>query len=68
MWEFWRRNNMALAREGKDVKGGDNYATTSSQTHYGKGSILRGGTQELKKCHEDWERIFGNKYKENKHK
>lgn len=42
---------MALPKQrtGVDVKGKDNYNTSSSATHYGKGSCRRGTTKEESK-------------------
>jgi len=51
-------------REGTDSKGRDNYNTSSSATHYGKGSIRRTSAEEETKYQDGWERIFGNKNKE----
>ena len=53
---------MGLKREGQNK--GDEYATSSSQTHYGKGSIRRGSTKEDDKYAEGWERIFGKQNKQ----
>lgn len=46
-------------RTGTDVKGRDNYDTSSSATHYGKGSITRPTNHE--KYSSEWDRIFGKK-------
>lgn len=48
-----------MQREGTDKKGKDNYETSSSATHYGKGSITRPTNYEAYAS--NWDRIFGKK-------
>lgn len=57
MLYFWRVNKMALQRQGTDKF--DAYETTSSSTHYGKGSITR--PYNHKKYAENWDKIFNKK-------
>jgi hypothetical protein len=48
-------------REGRDVKGMDCYETTSSATHYGKGSIRRGWGEEEEKYKRNYDLIDWSK-------